>query len=58
MDEAIAICFSMPDAFRPEVLAAFMQQVVDQTPLPVLFLRTVRLLLQAGTRKNSRLTLL
>lgn len=34
----------MPDAFRPEVLAAFMQQVVEQTPLPVLFLRTVGLL--------------
>lgn len=31
----------MPDAFRPEVLAAFMQQVVDETVLPVLFLRTV-----------------
>lgn len=40
---AIAICFSMPDAFRPEVLAAFMQQLVDEPVLPVLFMRTVRL---------------
>lgn len=31
----------MPDAFRPEILAAFMQHVVDQPELPVLFLRTV-----------------
>ncbi|ORY92427.1 Symplekin tight junction protein C terminal-domain-containing protein [Leucosporidium creatinivorum] len=39
--EAIAICFSMSDAFRPEVLAAFMQQLVDEPVLPVLFMRTV-----------------
>ncbi|GAA6019541.1 hypothetical protein JCM11491_001331 [Sporobolomyces phaffii] len=39
--EAIAICFSMADAFRPEILAAFMQQVVDEPLLPNLFLRTV-----------------
>lgn len=32
----------MSDAFRPEVLAAFMQRVVDDQVLPVLFLRTVR----------------
>lgn len=40
---AIAICFSMSDAFRPEVLAAFMQQLVDEPVLPVLFMRTVDL---------------
>lgn len=39
--EAIGICFSMTDVFRPEVLAAFMQQVVDELTLPTLFLRTV-----------------
>ncbi|GAA5993793.1 hypothetical protein JCM5350_007671 [Sporobolomyces pararoseus] len=39
--EAIAICFSMADAFRPEILAAFMQQIVDEAVLPNLFLRTV-----------------
>ncbi|GAA5940115.1 RNA-processing protein PTA1 [Sporobolomyces koalae] len=39
--EAIVICFSMADAFRPEILAAFMQQVVDEAVLPNLFLRTV-----------------
>lgn len=39
--EAIGLCFSMPDAFRPEILVAFMQQVVDEPVLPVLFLRTV-----------------
>ncbi|GAA5843863.1 hypothetical protein JCM5353_007394 [Sporobolomyces roseus] len=39
--EAIAICFSMADAFRPEILAAFMQQVADEPILPNLFLRTV-----------------
>lgn len=31
----------MADGFRPEVLAAFMQQVVDEPVIPNLFLRTV-----------------
>lgn len=31
----------MPDAFRPEILAAFMTQIVDEPVIPVLFLRTV-----------------
>ncbi|CEQ40286.1 SPOSA6832_01874, partial [Sporobolomyces salmonicolor] len=48
--EAIAICFSMADAFRPEILAAFMQQVVDEPVLPNLFLRTV---IQAVTTYKS-----
>ncbi|MBW0483606.1 hypothetical protein O181_023321 [Austropuccinia psidii MF-1] len=39
--EAIGICFSMTEIFKPEVLAAFMQQVVDELTLPTLFLRTV-----------------
>ena len=37
----------MADAFRPEILAAFMQQVADEPILPNLFLRTVRLLILA-----------
>ncbi|GAA5904392.1 RNA-processing protein PTA1 [Sporobolomyces salmoneus] len=48
--EAIAICFSMADAFRPEILAAFMQQIVDEPVLPNLFLRTV---IQAVTTYKS-----
>lgn len=40
--EAIGLCFSMTEIFKPEVLAAFMQQVVDEMTLPTLFLRTVR----------------
>ncbi|WAQ81727.1 hypothetical protein PtA15_2A38 [Puccinia triticina] len=39
--EAIGLCFSMTEVFKPEVLAAFMQQVVDELTLPTLFLRTV-----------------
>ncbi|BGO96476.1 hypothetical protein NBRC10513v2_003408 [Rhodotorula toruloides] len=48
--EAISICFSMADGFRPEVLAAFMQQIVDEPTLPNLFLRTV---IQAVTTYKS-----
>ena len=48
--EAIGICFSMTDAFRPEVLGAFMQQIVDEATLPTLFLRTV---IQAVTTYKS-----
>jgi Symplekin tight junction protein C terminal len=38
---AISICFSMTDVYRSEVLAVVMQQIVDESVLPVLFLRTV-----------------
>ncbi|GAA5964456.1 hypothetical protein JCM8115_006320 [Rhodotorula mucilaginosa] len=48
--EAISICFSMSDGFRPEVLAAFMQQVVDAPKIPNLFMRTV---IQAVTTYKS-----
>lgn len=48
--EAIGICFSMTDVFRPEVLAAFMQQVVDELTLPTLFLRTVRPIRSRGVQ--------
>ena len=40
----------MSDTFRPEVLAAFMQQVIDEPSLPTLFLRTV---IQAVTTYKS-----
>ncbi|KAI5476147.1 hypothetical protein MNV49_000365 [Pseudohyphozyma bogoriensis] len=39
--EAISICFSMPDAFRPETWVSFMTHISDQPVIPVLFLRTV-----------------
>jgi len=39
--EAIAICFSMADIYRSEILAVVMQQIVDEPVLPTLFLRTV-----------------
>jgi symplekin len=48
--EAVAICFSMTEAFRPEVLGAFMQQIVDEATLPTLFMRTV---IQAVTTYKS-----
>lgn len=38
--EAINICFSMSDIFGQEVLAVVMQQIMDESVLPVLFLRT------------------
>ncbi|KAM0787454.1 hypothetical protein ACM66B_003533 [Microbotryomycetes sp. NB124-2] len=41
--EAIGICFSMTDAFRPETLKTWMTLTVDKRdePIPVLFMRTV-----------------
>ncbi|KAI8457318.1 Symplekin tight junction protein C terminal-domain-containing protein, partial [Phakopsora pachyrhizi] len=39
--EAIWICFLMTEIFKPEILAAFMQQVVEKLTLSTLFLRTV-----------------
>ncbi|KAF8817559.1 hypothetical protein BYT27DRAFT_6817554 [Phlegmacium glaucopus] len=48
--EAIAICFSMTDVFRSEILAVVMQQIMDEPVLPVLFLRTV---IQAVTTYKS-----
>jgi len=41
---AINVCFSMTDIFRSEVLGAVMQQLIDESNLPTLFLRTVSLL--------------
>ncbi|KAH9935928.1 Symplekin tight junction protein C terminal-domain-containing protein [Epithele typhae] len=50
--EAITICFSMTDIFRFEILAAVMNQLVDEPNLPTLFLRTV---IQAvGTYRSLR----
>nr|GAT46745.1 predicted protein [Mycena chlorophos] len=48
--EAISVCFSMTDVFRSDVLAAVMQQIMDEPVLPVLFLRTV---IQAVTTYKS-----
>ncbi|KZV71528.1 hypothetical protein PENSPDRAFT_751633 [Peniophora sp. CONT] len=48
--EAIGICFSMSEVFRSEVLAAVMQQIVDEPVLPTPFLRTV---IQAVTTYKS-----
>ncbi|KAJ7583294.1 Symplekin tight junction protein C terminal-domain-containing protein [Mycena floridula] len=39
--EAIGICFSMTDVFRPDILAIVMQRIVDEPVVPMLFLRTV-----------------
>ena len=41
---AITICFSMTDIYRSEILAVVIQQIMDEPVLPVLFLRTVRML--------------
>lgn len=38
--DAIRICFSMTDVFRSEVLAAALNQLVEEPELPVLFMRT------------------
>ncbi|CDO73286.1 hypothetical protein BN946_scf185008.g48 [Trametes cinnabarina] len=48
--EAIGICFSMTEIFRSEILAAVMNQLVDEPNLPTLFLRTV---IQAVTTYRS-----
>jgi symplekin len=36
----------MTDVYKPEVLGAVMQQIVDEPTLPTLFLRTVSILLR------------
>lgn len=38
--EAIRICFGMTEIFRSEVLGAVLNQLVEETTLPVLFMRT------------------
>ena len=38
---AIGICFSMTDIFRSEILAAVLQQIVEEPVLPTLFMRTI-----------------
>lgn len=38
---AIQICFSMTDVYRSEVLGAVLNQLVEETNLPMLFMRTV-----------------
>ncbi|KDE05162.1 hypothetical protein MVLG_04407 [Microbotryum lychnidis-dioicae p1A1 Lamole] len=52
--EAISICFSMTDAFRPEILSSFMQYTLDNfSTIPTLFLRTV---IQAVSTYKSALS--
>ncbi|EJU03654.1 hypothetical protein DACRYDRAFT_21169 [Dacryopinax primogenitus] len=44
--EAIQLCFSMTDIYRSDVLAAVIQQLVDEPTLPTLFMRTVIMTVQ------------
>ena len=39
--DACSVCFDRPDVFTPQVLATSLQQMVEFTPLPLLFMRTV-----------------
>jgi len=39
--DACSVCFDRPDVFTPQVLATALQQMVEFTPLPLLFMRTV-----------------
>lgn len=39
--DACTVCFDRPDVFTPQVLATSLQQMVEFTPLPLLFMRTV-----------------
>lgn len=51
LSTVISMCLGMQEIFRPEILAAFMQQVIDEPVLPALFLRTV-----SGFPPNLRLS--
>ncbi|KZT59495.1 hypothetical protein CALCODRAFT_430835 [Calocera cornea HHB12733] len=44
--EAIQLCFSMTEIYRSDVLAAVIQQLVDEPTLPTLFMRTVIMTVQ------------
>lgn len=39
--EAVNICFSMPEVFKQEILAATIQQLAEKTPLPTLLIRSI-----------------
>ena len=39
--DACGECFNRPDVFTPEVVAAALQKMVEATPLPLLFMRSV-----------------
>ena len=39
--DACSVCFDRPDVFTPQVLATSLQQMVEFTPLRLLFMRTV-----------------
>jgi len=56
---ATQVCFSQTALFTHEVLAVVMQQMVDMTPIPQLFLRTVMQALgQHPTLTNFVMTIL
>ena len=40
---AINICFGEKEVYTQEVLAVVIQQLIDISPLPTLFMRTVRI---------------
>ena len=40
--QAIYLCFKESDVYTHEVLAGVLQQLLDMTPIPTLFMRTVR----------------
>eukprot|EP01116_Phalansterium_solitarium_P021689 TRINITY_DN6842_c0_g1_i3.p1 TRINITY_DN6842_c0_g1~~TRINITY_DN6842_c0_g1_i3.p1 ORF type:complete len:1229 (+),score=200.88 TRINITY_DN6842_c0_g1_i3:252-3938(+) len=50
--EAIGVCLEAQHVFRQEVLAAVLQQLVDVSPIPPLFLRTVI----QSVQKHKKLT--
>ena len=37
---AVQLCFSMSEVFRSDVLTAVLNRLVDENPLPMLFMRT------------------
>lgn len=39
--EAVNICFSMPEVFKQDILAAAIQQLVEKIPLPTLLIRSI-----------------
>ena len=39
--QAIYLCFKESDIFTQDVLAGVLQQLLDMTPIPTLFMRTV-----------------
>lgn len=40
---ATGLCFAEKTVYTQEVLAVVLQQLVEQTPIPILYMRTVRI---------------